>query len=339
MNNRISVIWLLLLFLLAACKEKKPVFSNFSGFTQGTTYSVVFENPGKVNPQELQKEVERIFHDFDMSLSLYQDSSILSKINRNEDAVPDSFFIEAFNKSQLISELTGGTFDITVGALVKAWGFGPDEQKNFSESIRDSLLNLVGMNKVHLSDGKVIKSSPGIILDFNAIAQGYSVDVISRYIDTKGISNYLVEVGGEVRVRGDKDGTMWRIGIDRPEDNNMIPGNNLEAIIRLRDRSLATSGNYRKFYVENGIKYSHTIDPRTGYPARNQLLSATIIADDCATADGIATACMVMGKDKSVEFITGHSEFEGYLIYSDESGNFKTWASESLKEYISETEN
>jgi len=272
-------------------------------------------------------------------LSLYQDSSILSKINRNEDAVPDSFFIEAFNKSQLISELTGGTFDITVGALVKAWGFGPDEQKNFSESIRDSLLNLVGMNKVHLSDGKVIKSSPGIILDFNAIAQGYSVDVISRYIDTKGISNYLVEVGGEVRVRGDKDGTMWRIGIDRPEDNNMIPGNNLEAIIRLRDRSLATSGNYRKCYVENGIKYSHTIDPRTGYPARNQLLSATIIADDCATADGIATACMVMGKDKSVEFITGHSEFEGYLIYSDESGNFKTWASESLKEYISETEN
>jgi thiamine biosynthesis lipoprotein len=337
MNNRISAFLLLLLFLLASCKEK-PVFSSFSGFTQGTTYSIVFENKLKFDPLVLKSEVEKIFNDFNMSLSLYQDSSILSKINRNEEAVPDSFFVEVFIKSQTITQLTDGAFDVTVGPLVKAWGFGPDERKNFTEAKHDSLLKLVGMEKVQLRDGKVIKSVPGISLDFNAIAQGYSVDVISRYFNSLGISNYLVEIGGEVRVKGDKDGVLWRIGIDRPVDNNMMPGNDLEAIIRLKDRSLATSGNYRKFYVENGTKYSHTIDPRTGYPAKNELLSTTILANDCATADGIATACMVMGKEKTIEFLDNHAEFEAFLIYLDESGNFRTWTSETLKEYISETE-
>jgi thiamine biosynthesis lipoprotein len=174
------------------------------------------------------------------------------------------------------------------------------------------------------------------LLDFNAIAQGYSVDVISKYFEGLGIESFLVEIGGEVRVKEDKGGVRWRIGIDRPFDNNMMPGNDLEAIINLKDQSLATSGNYRKFYVENGIKYSHTIDPKTGYPAKNQLLSATIIASECGTADGVATACMVMGKDKTIEFLDKHPEFEAYLIYSDENGNFKTWASEKLKKFISE---
>jgi thiamine biosynthesis lipoprotein len=219
---------------------------------------------------------------------------------------------------------------------VKAWGFGPDSHKNFSESKRDSLLKLIGMEKVDIRNGEVVKSDPRMSLDFNAIAQGYSVDVICRYFDRLGIKNYLVEIGGEVRVKGDKNGKLWRIGIDRPVDNNMMPGNDLEAVIGLKNRSLATSGNYRKFYVENGIKYSHTIDPKTGYPAKNQLLSASILAADCASADGIATACMVMGKDKTIEFLGLHPEFEGYLIYSDDSGNFKTWASESLKKFISE---
>ena len=132
---------------------------------------------------------------------------------------------------------------------------------------------------------------------------------------------------------------MWKIGIDKPTDNNMIPGNELQAIIQMKDRSLATSGNYRKFYVENGIKYSHTIDPKTGYPSKNTLLSATILASDCATADGIATACMVMGKDRTIEFLGLHPEYEAFLVYSDDSGNLMTWASENLKEFISEAGN
>jgi FAD:protein FMN transferase len=235
--------------------------------------------------------------------------------------------------------MTAGAFDITVGPLVRAWGFGPDVHKNFSESKRDSLMKLVGMEKVSLINGRLIKSDPGIYLDVNAIAQGYSVDVASRYFDNLGISNYLIEIGGEVRARGKKAGALWRIGIDRPDDNNMSPGQTLQAIVKIADKALATSGNYRKFYIEDGIKYSHEIDPKTGYPAKNTLLSVTIIAGECAMADGIATACMVMGKDKTIEFLGAHPEFEAYLIYSDDSGNFKTWISEKLKKYISETGN
>jgi thiamine biosynthesis lipoprotein len=335
MKSRFTVIVALLLLSFTSCKRSIS-YDNFAGFVQGTTYSMVFENNGKLNPQELKSEVEKILHDFDMSLSLYVDSSILSKVNRNEDVIVDAFFTEAFKKSAQITEMTDGAFDITVGPLVKAWGFGPDSQKNFSETKRDSLLKLVGMDKVKIENGKIIKTDPGINLDFNAIAQGYSVDIICGFFNSKGIKSYLVEIGGEVRVKGDKQGVMWRIGIDRPADDNNIPGNDLQAVISLKDRSLATSGNYRKFYIENGIKYSHTIDPRTGYPARNQLLSATIIANDCATADGIATACMVIGKDKTIEFLGFHPEFDAFLVYSDDSGNFQTWATENLKRFISE---
>jgi FAD:protein FMN transferase len=333
--RNIKYCFLLALILFTSCWHKSE-FSSFTGFAQGTTYNIVFENSDKKDPLELRAEVEKILQDFDMSLSLYKDSSILSKINRNEEIVPDDFFVKVFNRSVEISQLTNGAFDVTVGPLVRAWGFGPDEQKDFSEAKIDSLLQLVGMEKVGLRDGKVWKSDPRINLDFNAIAQGYSVDVISGFFDEKGIKSYLVDIGGEVRVKGDKGGSLWRIGIDRPEDNNMVPGEKLEAVIGIKDRALATSGNYRKFYIENGIKYSHTIDPKTGYPARNQLLSATILASDCATADGIATACMVMGKEKSIEFLDLHPEFDAYLIYSDDSGNFKTWMTDNMKGLIQE---
>jgi len=334
----LSVFIGVLLTSLSACKNN-PVYDSFNGFVQGTTYSIVFENNGRYNPQDLKSEVEKILHDFDMSLSLYADSSILSKVNRNEDVYLDHFFVEAFNKSTYITEITDGAFDITVGPLVKAWGFGPDARKNFDEAKRDSLLRLVGMDKVKIENNKVKKADPGINLDFNAIAQGYSVDIISVWFDSKRIKSYLVEIGGEVRVKGDKQGVLWRIGIDRPIDDNNLPGNDLQAIISLKDRSLATSGNYRKFFIEDGIKYSHTIDPRTGYPARNQLLSATIIADECATADGIATACMVIGKEKAIEFLGFHPEFDAFLVYSDDSGNYQTWSTENLKRYISESGN
>lgn len=325
-------------FLIVSCKLQKPVYSNFSGYAQGSTYSIVFENKGSINPTDLQQKVEKILRDFDKSLSLYDDSSILTRINRNEDVEVDSFFTEVFRKSALISEMTDGAFDITVGPLVKAWGFGPEGHKTFTEAKRDSLLNLVGMGKVSLLNGKLIKSDPHIMLDFNAIAQGYSVDVICSFFDSRGIKNYLVEIGGELRAKGTKAGELWRIGIDRPEDNNLSPGQNLEAVIRISNKALATSGNYRKFYIEDGVKYSHEINPKTGYPSKNTLLSASIIAVDCATADGVATASMVKGKDATIEFLAVHPEFEAYLIYSDEAGNFKTWISEGLKEFLTESE-
>ena len=335
MSNRGLILSFFVFMFLASCRNSDPGFSSFNGFAQGTTYSIVFENSERINLTDLRNEVEKILHDFDMSLSLYQDSSILSRVNRNENLKLDTYFIEAFSLSKKLSGMTGGAFDLTVGPLVKAWGFGPDAVKNFTESKRDSLLSLVGMDKVEIRDGMLYKSDIRISLDFNAIAQGYSVDVICRYFDSLGMKRYLVEIGGEVRVRGDKRGVLWRIGIDRPVDNNMSPGEDLQAIISLKDRALATSGNYRKFYVENGIKYSHTIDPKTGYPAKNQLLSATIVAGDCATADAVATACMVMGKEKAVDFLNLHNELDAYLIYSDDQGSFRTWATKDLEEYIS----
>ena len=336
MNNRILAIFFSLFIVLNPCISKKPVIENFTGFTQGTTYSIVYDNSININTLDLKLKVEKILHDFDMSLSVYQDSSVISKINSNENVLVDSFFIDVFTKSVLISDMTNGAFDITVGPLVRAWGFGPDDHKNFTAEKRDSLMKLVGMEKISLVNGHVIKSDPGIKLDVNAIAQGYSVDVVCRYLRSLGILNCLVEIGGEVRAIGTKADALWRIGIDRPEDNNMIPGQSLQAIIKISDKAVSTSGNYRKFYVEDGIKYSHTIDPKTGYPAKNRLLSVTIIADDCTMADGIATACMVMGKEKAVEFITSNSQLSAYLVFSDDSGNFKSWMSDELKKSITE---
>jgi FAD:protein FMN transferase len=337
MKIRFQAGLLFLLLAIASCSHEKPDYATITGFAQGSSYSMVFENSKNLDPQDVNNRVGKILHAFDMSLSGYVDSSIVSRVNRNDTVTCDSFFIGNFEISRKIWQLTGGAFDITVAPLVRAWGFGPDSHKNISDTKRDSLLKLVGMEKVELRDRKVIKSDPRVSLDFNAIAQGYSVDVICRFFDGLGIQNYLVEIGGEVRARGEKAGKPWRIGIDKPIDDNMIPGSDLEAIVRLKDKALATSGNYRKFYIEKGIKYSHEIDPKTGNPARNSLLSATILANDCATADGIATACMVIGKDKTIEFLALHPEYEGYLIYSDDSGNFKTWTSKQLKKFISES--
>jgi len=336
MNNRLLAVLLLFAFTGTGCTHKKVDFANFTGYAQGTTYSIVFETRKNINPAELRLKVEKILQDFDMSLSLYKDSSVISRINRNEAVMADSFFTEVFKKSAAISELTSGAFDITVGPLVNAWGFGPDSHKNFDKSKLDSLMKLVGMDKVSLVNGHLEKSNPRICLDVNAIAQGYSVDVVCRFLERMGISNFLVEIGGEVKAIGTKDGAQWRIGIDKPVDNNMSPGQNLQAIVKLSDKALATSGNYRKFYIENGIKYSHTIDPRTGYPAKNTLLSSTIIADDCATADGIATACMVMGIDEAKKFINKMPQLSAYFVFSDANGNYKTWTSENMKLIIEE---
>jgi FAD:protein FMN transferase len=339
MKKILFSIIVIIALLLPSCKFRSSVYSNFNGFIQGSTYSIVFENKKNIDPGQLREKVEKLLHDFDKSLSLYNDSSIISRINRNEDVLVDSYFAEAFNKSVKISELTDGAFDITVGPLVRAWGFGPGGHKSISAVNHDSLMKLVGMEKVSLVNGRVLKTDKNISLDLNAIAQGFSVDVVCRFFDSLGIKNYLVEIGGEVRAKGKKAGNMWRIGIDKPVDSNMTPGQTLEAIIKISDQALSTSGNYRKFYVENGIKYSHEIDPKTGLPAKNNVLSASVIADDCAMADGMATAFMVMGKNKTIDFLADHPEFEVFLVYSDENGNFKTWATEKLKKDITEEEN
>ena len=213
---------------------------------------------------------------------------------------PDNYFLTCFECAKEIYESTNGAFDITVAPIVNAWGFGFTEAVEVDSSLIDSLLQYLGMDSVGIVEGKIWKEKDGIMLDMNAIAQGYAVDVLCEFLESKGIINYLVEIGGEIKTRGHNPrGTEWKVGIDRPIEGLQIPGVDLQAIVEISDRSLATSGNYRKFYEKDGVKYSHTIDPKTGYPVQHCLLSATVLAGDCMRADAYATGFMVMGYEKS----------------------------------------
>ena len=332
MNNLISIFSAIALTLFSCTPQ--PEYAELNGLTQGTTYHIVVEKVPGLDIMALRQEIELLFTEIDNSLSIYNDSSVISAINENRSNLTDTLFREVFRASLQIYSESGGLFDITIGPLVKAWGFGPDAIKRFDESMLDSLLALVGMDKVGLEGDRIVKADPDMFLDVNAIAQGYTVDVVADLIVRSGITQCLVEVGGEVRTVGDKHGMGWKVGIDTPADGNYVPGADIQARIRLDNLALATSGNYRKFFVEDGIKYSHTIDPRTGYPVRHTLLSATLIAPTGAEADAWATACMVGGKDEAIAFIEKYDFLEGYLIYSDEDGIMKSWISEGLREMI-----
>lgn len=336
LNVRIRVIALLSVLSFAGCSLRAPEFASIDGFAQGTTYHIVVGVRHSTDLAALREKIENLLAEVDSSLSIYNNFSVISRINANETDITDSLFRQVFRMSQKIYDLSGGRFDITVGPLVEEWGFGPDALRRFNAAKLDSLMALVGMEKVSLEGERIVRKVPGMFIDVNAIAQGYTVDLICDLLSASGLKEFLIEVGGEVRTVGDKNGMGWRVGIDRPEDNNNLPGADLQAAVRLDNLALATSGNYRKFYIDNGIKYSHTIDPRTGYPVRHTLLSATIVASDCATADAWATACMVAGKDTAISFIEQNRGIEGYLVFSDEKGEMKSWTSDGLKVKVDE---
>jgi thiamine biosynthesis lipoprotein len=311
-------------------RYRQTAFIAVDGFTQGTTYHIIVREPLRTllagRHTVTKEEVDSLLHRFDLSLSTYVPLSVISRINHNDPAVrTDSLFNVCYRASERIWRETGGAFDITVGPLVDAWGFGPEGPEPVDSSIIDSLLQVVGMEKVRLEGDRVIKSDPRIRLDVNAIAQGLSVDVVADYLEGKGVRSYLVEIGGELKARGQKSpGNPWKVGVDKPIDNNNIPGARLQVVLKLKDRALATSGNYRKFYEKDGVKYGHEIDPHTGCPARNRLLSVTVLAGECMWADGYATAFMVMGLEKSKAFVEARDDLDAYFVYSDEEGNFKT---------------
>lgn len=334
MNHLISIFPVIFLTLSLASCSPQPEYAELNGLTQGTTYHIVVEKIPGLDVMTLRQDIEKLFTEIDNSMSIYNDSSVISAINANRSDLTDTLFREVFRDAAEVSEESGGLFDITIGPLVKSWGFGPDAMKRFNPSMLDSLLALVGMDKVRLEGDRIIKADPDMFIDVNAIAQGYTVDLVADLIVSRGIKQCLAEVGGEVRTVGDKNGMGWKVGIDTPADGNYTPGADIQARIRLDDRALATSGNYRKFFVENGVKYSHTIDPRTGYPVKHTLLSATIIAPTGAVADAWATACMVGGKDKAIAFIEKYDFLEGYLIWSDEKGMMRSWISEGVTKFI-----
>jgi len=334
MRNLIVACFAVLSLHTSCSKPEKLYYIKLSGFAQGTSYHITYGMADSIN---LSENIDSILRDFDMSLSAWEPNSLLSRINRNETDIIDEKFYKTYEVAERVFRESEGAFDLTVMPLVNAWGFGPGDRKEVDSLLIDSLLQFVGMQKVRIEGNQLVKSDERISIDVNAIAQGYSVDIVAEYLEMLGCVNYMVEIGGEVRTRGkNAKAKVWRIGIDRPEFGNNLPGMNLQAIVELKDRSLTTSGNYRKFYEENGIKYTHSIDPKTGYPAKQQLLSATIISSACIDADAYATACMVSGLDKSIQMLEKLKDIDAYLIYSAEDGSYQIYQTPGMAKMLVE---
>lgn len=312
-------------------EEKGKV--TFSGKTMGTTYRIVYLDEAEKN---YKPEVDSLLEKFNQSLSTYLPDSELSKFNKNDSlAFGLPYFLPVLKKSKEVYTLTEGAFDPTVGPLVNAWGFGPEGAQAKDSISVEKILPLIGLDLISFDEKVVRKSKPGVYLDFSAIAKGYAVDIISQFLADKGIANMLVEIGGELVAKGKNDrGELWRVGINRPDEEGM--SNDIFSVVALDNGGMATSGNYRNFYEVENIKYSHTISPFTGHPVQHGLLSATVVASDCMTADAFATAMMVLGTEKSISMMESVPGLEAFLIYNDESGNLKTFISEGLKPYVSD---
>jgi thiamine biosynthesis lipoprotein len=327
MNKFISFLILVLLF---SCKNEKENLKIIEGNAIGTTFSVRYISDETLN---FEKKIDSLITILNKSVSTYIATSDISKINSGDTTVViDAIFEEVFLKSEKIYYETEGDFDPTIGILVNAWGFGPGEAIKNLDSIKiDSLLNFVGFEKVKIENGKIKKQFPEIYFDFNAIAKGFLVDMVGRLFETSKIENYLVEIGGEIRARGiNQHGTPWRIAIENP---NFDGSRSFATTILLKNESIATSGNYRKFRTSsNGKKYVHTINTKTGFATESNLLSASVISkSDCADVDGYATAFMAMGLEKTLAFLEIHPELKVFLIYANENGDLKTYTSPTLE--------
>lgn len=334
--NRKNLIWQLPFLALLAIGtvliiKQQPPFQQNEGFVFGTIYKITYQYNENLK-QEIEAELKKI----DYSLSPFNPKSIISAVNRNENPELDAMFTDVFNLAQHVSEETEGCFDITVAPLVNAWGFGFESSKEVSAAYIDSLRTFVGYQKVSLEDNRIIKTDCRTMLDCSSIAKGYGVDAVANLLRKKGIENFMVDIGGEVVVCG-KNPKMnrWRIGINKPIEDSVSINNEIQTILEISNIGMATSGNYRNFYYKDGKRYAHTIDPRSGYPVQHSILSSTVIAKDCATADAYATAFMVMGFDAAKSYCEKHPEIQAYFICSDaESNEYVTFFTPELKKYI-----
>ena len=337
--NKKKWIWqlpfLLLLIVgtvLIIRQQRAMPYQMNSGMVFGTVYNITYECDSDLH-QAIKAELQKV----DNSLSPFNEKSIITAINQNKDVQPDEMFLTVFKKAMEVSRETGGAFDITVAPLVNAWGFG---FKNGSQPNRqqvDSLRRLIGYEKVTLKDDRIVKQSPDIMLDCSAIAKGYGSDVVARFLQQQGVKNFMVEIGGEVVTSGVNPQRLpWRIGVTKPTDDTLSVKGEIQSVLNVTDLAMATSGNYRNFYYKGGKKYAHTIDPKTGYPVQHSLLSATVLAKDCATADAYATSFMVLGIDGAKKVLERHPELMAYFIYADDKGQNAVWCSPSLKDKIVE---
>jgi thiamine biosynthesis lipoprotein len=316
-------------------QKSRPKYVVNDGYAHGTTYHIVYKSMGGKN---FKVEIDSVLKEINNSMSLWDSNSVISKINRNvPDVKVDKHLNTVITKAREISEQTNGAFDVTVGSLVDAWGFWFKKPMNTDSTLIDSLLNYVGYRKIHLTDNVLVKENRRTMIDVNAIAGGYAVDAVVKLLESKKIKHYIVEIGGEVRASGEnKSGKIWRIGIDQPISDSTSTERELQTVLSIKDLSIATSGNYRKFYIKDGKKYAHTIDPKTGYPVQHELLSASIIAKDCMTADAYATACMVLGLKKSIELLKKHTELQAYFIYLNDKNEYEIFYTDGVKAMIEE---
>ena len=325
---------LLAVFAIAVYACEKPVSKYIynEGFVYGTMYHMVYESP---DGKDLHEEIKEKLGGYNLIFSTFDKNSVISKVNNNADVELKPEFTTCFKRAMEISEITGGAFDITAGPMVNAWGFGPEDKKKMTQEIIDSLKEITGFQKIKLEKGKIIKENHNMKIDMSAIAKGYTCDLTGEFLAKKGCKNYMIEIGGEVVAQGKNEkGNTWTIGISKPDENAFFANGDYQAKIHLPEHALATSGNYRNFYVEDGKKFAHTIDPKTGYPVQHSLLSATVVADNCMTADAFATAFMVLGLEKGIEISKQIPEIEVYFIYADQEGNHQVYMSDNFEKKL-----
>lgn len=331
MKRIISLIFLILLVAGTIFILSRSKYQTSQGEIFGTTYHVHYNST-----QNLDKDIEQELFRVDTIFSLFKENSLLSCFNRGEDkGKGNTLFAEVIKLSLEISNETEGAFDITVAPLVNAWGFGFKNKQPLSNKQVDSLQKLVGYQHLSFNGKELTKDIPNLQIDCGAIAKGYAVDRIAKLLSDKGCQNYMVEIGGEVVVKGNNDkGEKWKIGINKPTQHALPTEEDLQTLLSLTNCGIATSGNYRNFYIKDGKKYAHSIDPKTGYPVQHSLLSATVITQSCAKSDALATAFMVMGLDKAKAFVETHKDIQVYFIYADEKGNYQVWMSDGMKPLI-----
>ena len=318
------------LMVLASC-GKQPQKVILQGLAQGSYYAITyFDEQGR----NFQQEIDSIFHAVDVSVNLWVDTSVISKVNRNEEVKLDSIFVDNFRIAQEAARLSDGYFDPTISPIVAAWGFSFKHGDTITPQLIDSLKQLVDYRNVRIEDGKVVKVNPAMTLDFNAIAQGYTSDLIAAFLSSRGINNYLVDTGGEIMARGEKPNDQpWIVGIEKPADN-WDSEQVVHTRIALRNKGLVTSGSTRKYVERNGKRYSHCIDPKTGYPVEHNVLSVTILAENSVWADALASICMVMGMEKSLPLIKSMNGVEAYYIYVNEQNALETFATEGFAKLV-----
>ena len=333
--NKKKLIWqvpflILLIVGTVVILKKQPPFRTNEGLVFGTVYKITYQHA-----DDLHIDIKKALAEVDNALSPYNPNSIITRINQNRDTTLNAHFTHVFTLAQRVSEETDGAFDITVAPMVNAWGFGFKHSIEISPEAIDSLKEVVGYQKIAIEGDKVKKTDERVMLDCSSIAKGYGVDIVARALDKKGVQHYMVDIGGEVVVKG-KNPRMktWRIGINKPVEDSLSINQELQTILEVSGVGMATSGNYRKFYYKDGKRYAHTIDPRLGQPVQHNILSATVVAADCTTADAYATAFMVMGLEKSMEFCNKHPELNAYFICDGEGDAYEIHYTPGMERYM-----